>query len=207
MFTLTIDQSKVYKAICYFIEKYGQAYPSVSMIGKVAGMCSRKAADHIRELVELGRIRKLQRWENGRQLSNMYELVEEAPVEQEPAAEPSQEEIVEEVHADYKRSYKSSKKSFNKKDDDDYMQYRRAEFVSMAEQAGIPACAAEAILPEISDVLCKVSWIAIKEALHRMRKHAMTIGHFPSWFKSTLISADLALQMELRKFKTKSIPR
>jgi len=92
MSILTVDQKKVYDAILYFCRKYEKAYPSIPVIARAAGMCTRKCADHIKELVQLGRVVKTPRWENGRQLSNLYEIVH--------------------VDADYKRSYKSSKKSY-----------------------------------------------------------------------------------------------
>ncbi|RPK20099.1 hypothetical protein [Paenibacillus xylanexedens] len=94
---------KAFKFIKNLIAKYGQAFPSIPTLAKVAGCTERYMTTIVNDLAEWGYLKKVPRYNLSRQLSNGYEIIaemKEEVIHKEPEvkAEPKPTEVVETVH-------------------------------------------------------------------------------------------------------------
>jgi hypothetical protein len=189
VFTLTIDQTKVLEAIRYFCEKFEQAFPSVPKIAAMAGMCTRKCSDHIRELVELGRLIRIKRWNK----SNMYQIVDPEPVQEEPPAAPQEERAV----------YKNLNNNFNKQDDDYKITHaNQLDFVQLAQRMGMTVHVLKKIFPRIKQDLIDCNYFAMRTAIHQYLMHQNDISYIPAWFKEVLNDWKLRLRKDSAPART-----
>jgi hypothetical protein len=182
---------KVIESIRYFIRKHGEAFPAYGTLASMVGCSTRHVVNLVKDLVEIGMLRKVARWseENGqrRQLSNGYEIIE--PVQPDPL----HEEPAKPASSPYKSFYKSSKKSFKsfKKEEEEYKSNTREFlFVDAAIKQGIPKPLASRLCDAAKDMIQVPgwSWAALGQALAALQEHARRVGCVPAWFRATLRS-------------------
>lgn len=85
---------KAFRFIKSLVDKYGEAFPSVPTLAKVAGCSDRYATAVVKDLVEWGYVKKVERYNLSRRLSNGYEIITEIEEPKEEVAAEPKEEIV-----------------------------------------------------------------------------------------------------------------
>ncbi len=209
---------KAFIFIKNLISKYGQAFPSISTLAKVAGCSERYMTTIINDLAEWGYLKKVPRYSLSRQLSNGYEILsepEEEVIHKEPEekVEPQKSEDVESVHPikDFiKEPVKALNSftnafsnSFNKKEDDTpthtrvQSEYQMWFLKDAVEELGVDT--AREIFPHVKLVIDKtkpLTWYNAIQQLKAVIHQAKAVGPY---FKAILHNEILKHQVFNKK--------